>query len=304
MGADVGNAYLEAKTREKVYIIGRVGFKELEGHTLIIFKALYGFNSSGARWHDRLVDALRDLGFAQTKADSDVWMRRAGNVYEYIAVYTDDLAIVSPDPKAIIDALEKRSGFKLKGVGPLQYHLGCDYTRDNDGTLVYGPRRYIEKMITTYEKMFGDLPRQYNSPLERNNHPEIDDSKELSKEDTTRYQSMIGALQWAISLGRFDIFTAVMTMSRFRAAPREGHINRLKRIYGYLRKFKHGAIRVRTNLPDLSEVPDNEYGWLYSVYGNVQEEIPHDAPIPLGKELVTVTFIDANLYHDLIMGGP
>ena len=91
-------------------------------------------------------------------------------------------------------------------------------------------------------------------------------------------------------------------MSRFRAASREGHLNRLKRIYGYLRKFKHGAIRVRTNLPDLSKVPDNEYGWLYSVYRKVREEIPHDVPIPLGKEIVTVTFVDANLYHDLITG--
>ena len=45
-GADVGNAYLEAKTREKVYIIGGIGFGELEGHLLIIFKALYGVKSS------------------------------------------------------------------------------------------------------------------------------------------------------------------------------------------------------------------------------------------------------------------
>ena len=113
---------------------------------------------------------------------------------------------------------------------------------------------------------------------------------------------MIGALQWAISLGRFDVLTAVMTMSRFRAAPREGHLARLKRIYGNLRKFKHGAIRVRTNLPDLSDVPDNEYDWLYTVYGKVQEEIPHDAPVPLGKEIATVTFVDANLDHDLVTG--
>ena len=34
----------------------------------------------------------------------------------------------------------------------------------------------------------------------------------------------------------------------------------------------------------------------------VREEIPHDVPIPLGKEIVTVTFVDANLYHDLITG--
>ena len=43
-GADIGNAYLEAETQEKVYIIGDAGFGNLEGHTLIIYKALYGLN--------------------------------------------------------------------------------------------------------------------------------------------------------------------------------------------------------------------------------------------------------------------
>jgi hypothetical protein len=33
------------------------------------------------------------------------------------------------------------------------------------------------------------------------------------------YQSLIGALQWVIQIGRFDVATAVMTMSRFRASP-------------------------------------------------------------------------------------
>ena len=46
---DIGNAYLEAYTSEKVYVIAGPEFKELEGHTLIISKALYGLRSSGAR---------------------------------------------------------------------------------------------------------------------------------------------------------------------------------------------------------------------------------------------------------------
>jgi hypothetical protein len=62
-GADVGNAYLEATTKEKVYIIGGIGFEKLEGHTLAIYKALYGLKSSGARWHEKLVNSLRMLGF-------------------------------------------------------------------------------------------------------------------------------------------------------------------------------------------------------------------------------------------------
>ena len=38
-GADVGNAYLEAKTKEKVYIVGGPEFGILAGHTLLIDKA-------------------------------------------------------------------------------------------------------------------------------------------------------------------------------------------------------------------------------------------------------------------------
>ena len=124
-----------------MYIIGGTGFGKLEGHTLIIFKALYRLKSSGLRWHERLVNTLRDMGFTQSKVDSDVWMRRSGDLYEYKAVYTIDLLIGSKDPKKITDTLENVHGFKLKGVGPLTYHLGCDYTRDPDGTLVCGPRR-------------------------------------------------------------------------------------------------------------------------------------------------------------------
>ena len=37
--ADVGNAYLEAKTKEKLYIIASKGFRELEGQTLVIFES-------------------------------------------------------------------------------------------------------------------------------------------------------------------------------------------------------------------------------------------------------------------------
>ena len=56
---------------------------------------------------------------------------------------------------------------------------------------------------------------------------------------------MICALQWVVSLGRFDIAVAVMTMSRFRTEPRQGHLDRLKRFYGYLKEYHSGAVRVR-----------------------------------------------------------
>ena len=49
--ADVGNAYLEAKTREKVCVYGGPDLG-LERHQLVIVRALYGLKSSGTLWHD------------------------------------------------------------------------------------------------------------------------------------------------------------------------------------------------------------------------------------------------------------
>ena len=175
-GADVGNAYLEAKTKEKVYIIGGPEFGELEGHTLIIDKALYGLRSSGLCWHERFADVLRSMGFTPTKAENDIWMRERNGVYEYIAVYVDDLLIAAKDPEEIVTTLQEVHKFKLKGVGPLTYHLGCDYFRDKDGTLCYGPKKYINKMMDQFERMFGSKPREYTSPLDKGDHPEVNNS--------------------------------------------------------------------------------------------------------------------------------
>ena len=55
---DIGNAYLEAYTSEKVCFIAGGEFGELAGHLIIIIKALYGFKSSGLRWHDHLATVL------------------------------------------------------------------------------------------------------------------------------------------------------------------------------------------------------------------------------------------------------
>jgi hypothetical protein len=55
---DTGNAYLEAKTLELLFIIASTEFGDLEGHMLIIYKALYGLHSSGLRWHERFSTCL------------------------------------------------------------------------------------------------------------------------------------------------------------------------------------------------------------------------------------------------------
>jgi Reverse transcriptase (RNA-dependent DNA polymerase) len=116
MVADVGNAYLEAKTKEKVYIIAGPEFGELEGHTLVIYKALYGLRTSGARFHERFADTLRDMGFVPCDADPDVWMRDSGDLWEFVCVYTDDLCAIMKDPQAFFNQLSSSPHhYKTKG---------------------------------------------------------------------------------------------------------------------------------------------------------------------------------------------
>ena len=66
--------------------------------------------------------------------------------------------------------------------------------------------------------------------------------------------------------------------------------------------MKHGVIRTRTDLPDFSDHPEKVYDWENTCYRGAEEQLPHDAPPPLGNPVITSHYVDANLYHDMISG--
>jgi hypothetical protein len=103
-----------------------------------------------------------------------------------------------------------------------------------NGEMEISVKCYVDKMMDTYIQLYGEKPRKASSPLEQNDHPEMDDSPFLRQHKTQQFQSLIGAMQWAASIGRLDIVTAVMSLSSFCAMPRRGHLKRAKQIYGYL----------------------------------------------------------------------
>ena len=52
----------------------------------------------------------------------------------------------------------------------------------------------------------------------------------------------------------------------------------------------------------MSAIPTAEYDWTKMVYGDFTEVIPHELPEPLGKPIICVSYVDANLYHDFTTG--
>ena len=71
LAGNIGNAYLHAKTNEKLYTILPEEFGSMAGKVLVFDKGLYGFRSSGARFHEH----LSDMNFVQSKADPDLWLK-------------------------------------------------------------------------------------------------------------------------------------------------------------------------------------------------------------------------------------
>ena len=234
-------------------------------------------------------------------------MRDAGDAWEYIVIYVDDIIVAMKDPKSFFDELQDpdKVGFKMKGVGSPTYHLGADFFRDDDGTLCLGSQTYAKRLCSNFECLYGESPKGVFSPLEHDDHPELDDSPFCGPEATSKFQSLIGACQWMISLCRMDIAQAIMSLSHFRHCPRQGHVDRLKRVCGYVHKFPQGAIRFRVGIPDHESIFGTEptkYDWMETVYGTPVEDTPSNAPVAKGNPVRTTTYADANLLHDLVTG--
>ena len=192
---DIGNAFVQANTKEKIYSIAGPEFGEKEGSVVIVKKALYGLATSARQWSLTLGEAISNMGFQPTRADPDLWIKldEGSNKYEYIATYVDDIIVVSKNPMQYIEAI--RTKFPIRNIEEMpEYYLGNNLQMRHDRTIKVSSKKYITEIIDRYEKKYGPL-RKENVPMTPNDHPELDESPELLNEEQTKYQSCIGILQ-------------------------------------------------------------------------------------------------------------
>jgi hypothetical protein len=178
---DIGNAFLYAKTKEKVYITAVPEFgANLHGKNMIIDKYLYWLKTSAARFHEHLSESLLRLRFKKTKHDPDLWIVDKPSHYEYLATYVDDILVWSKDPMAVIKSLEKT--YMLKNVGIPEYCLGGNVeflgeAWKNQGLgLALSENTYIQNVIPIFEGLFGRDFKPIKTPMSEGYHPEVDDS--------------------------------------------------------------------------------------------------------------------------------
>ena len=126
MTGDIGNAYLNANNKDKIYtrvgpefeVVGIMAEKNL----LEVIKALHGLPTSGNMWNAHLSHTLREMGFKPTRFDPDVWIRGGEGSYDYIGTLTDDVLVVAVDPTSIFKKLKET--YTIKAFSPPVVHLG------------------------------------------------------------------------------------------------------------------------------------------------------------------------------------
>ena len=131
---------------------------------------------------------------------------------------------------------------------------------------------------------------------------ELDVSLELSTEESSYYQSLIGVLRLIVELGRIDICLEVSMMSSHLALPREGHWDQVFQIFAYLKKYHNAELIYNLSDPVVNEHEFKQRDWTASEFGHLQgvEVVPLNLPEPQGMGFVMRAKVDVDHAADTV----
>jgi len=162
--------------------------------------------------------------------------------------------------------------------------------------------KYCNAMVKNIEDILKKkglrLPSKCITSFRSGYKPELDCTGELKADGLQWYQELIGALRWACELGRIDVLYEVAILSKYLAMPREGHLEEVLHIIGYIKQHKKMRLMFDSGYPKVDEKWFKEYDW-YEFYRDAKEAIPPNMPEARGHQVVVSCFVDANHAGDV-----
>ena len=207
---DVPTAILNGTLEEEIYMHQPTGYVEPGKENLVcrLNKSLYGLKQSPRCWNKAFKEHMKSIKFIQSTADPCIFIKTGGvNELVIVAVYVDDLIIVTKNPQNMADVKEElMQRFKMKDLGKLHHCLGMVINHDEEkGCLLIHQKPYIESMLKRFglsEAKSVSTPANLSVKMKKD-----DESKKLA--DPTLYQSIVGSLLYLAIATRPDISQAV-----------------------------------------------------------------------------------------------
>jgi hypothetical protein len=143
-------------------------------------------------------------------------------------IYVDDIIVTGNSMDAILALLrDLKQEFALKDLGDLHYFLGIEVRKDTKG-IVLSQEKYALDVLShvgMLNCMVTSTPLSATEKLSRY------EGEPLNSDDSTRYRSIVGALQY-LTLTRPDLAFSVNKVCQFLHCPTSVHWSAVKEFLG------------------------------------------------------------------------
>jgi histone deacetylase 1/2 len=176
-----------------------------------------------------------------SKAGTSLFYYNKNGHIIFVLVYVDDIIVASSSSQAT-DALlaDLQAEFALKDLGDLHFFLGIEVKRGRDG-LILTQERYAVDIL---KRSGMQLCKPVDTPLSPSERLSIESGNKLGADDSTKYRSLVGALQY-LTLTQPDIAFAVNKVCEFLHAPTTVDWSAVKRILRYVKGTKNLGLQIR-----------------------------------------------------------
>lgn len=152
---DVTTAFLYGNLQEEIFMQVPPGVPIPAGTPRPVCrlqKTLYGLKQSPRAWFERIDTYLQELGYASLHADSNAYVKQEGTNFLALAIYVDDIILLSSSMRMIYELKEQlRRTFKITEAGALAYCLGMQLLRNRTaGTIFLHQHKYALQILARY----------------------------------------------------------------------------------------------------------------------------------------------------------
>jgi transposase InsO family protein len=234
---DVKSAYLNGKLEETIYMQQPEGYIKPGQERLVcrLKKGLYGLKQAGRTWHQTIDPTLKRLGLRPLGSDYCVYLYRSGQETITICLYVDDLFLFTSST-TLLKQFKRQlmDEFEMEDLGEARLVLGMLIARNRRARiLTISQQSYLEKALN---KLGAAELNSVATPIDANTQlVKAGDNHEATPAETTRYQSIIGTLQYAANGTRPDIAYAINQLARYSSNPDDSHFTALKRVLRYVK---------------------------------------------------------------------
>jgi len=233
---DVTTAFLYGHVDKEIYVRQPPGHDDGSGRVCKLKRALYGLKQAPRIWQETLRASLLRLGFVTSKMDPSLYVLSKDGQLVLLLDFVDDMLIASSNKAHVnwvFDELCKE--YKITDEGEPQKYVGFYVRHDRTkGEMWVHQAPYIMNLLEKHGvsvTSHPDTPLPHDWVLE---HPwEADGSAPpkatkvdvlLDNAGCTRFQQIVGSLNYVAHATRPDIGFAVNQLSRVSSRPRERHM--------------------------------------------------------------------------------